>query len=287
LIRIDPRPQEISQDWLDRAEALTAELRACEDDGLAIEQSARKTAAEKRRAIIDNNSEHWRNLKRTLLGWSHNKCWYSELSDVGSDFHVDHFRPKGRTKNIDGGVEEGYWWLAFEWSNYRVAVAWCNSLHRTTDQDAAKGKGDSFPLRHGSSRATLDEDVDGEYPYLLDPLNAEDVLLMSFDETGRPIATVEGWAKLRVEKTVEILHLDAPRMTEERQRIWRQCASRLDNAAQALRVPTEEHSHFHDKTAKDWISEVREMLDPKHELSAVAHACVASSQYKWARNLLR
>ena len=74
-------------------------------------------------------------------------------------------------------------------------------------------------------------------------------------------------------------------MTEARQKIWRDCERRLQRAHDALNAPADTYSTDREKTARDWIQEVCEMLRPDSELSAVARACVAKSEHVWARNL--
>ena len=60
-------------------------------------------------------------IRNWLLEQFHNKCWYTEAQDAVSSFHVDHFRPKTRALDLEGNACEGYWWLAFEWTNYRIS----------------------------------------------------------------------------------------------------------------------------------------------------------------------
>ena len=73
------------------------------------------------KAFIDANSGVWGEIKNELLEMSHGKCWYSEAPDAVSDWHVDHFRPKKRALDEDKTEHEGYYWLAFDWKNYRIA----------------------------------------------------------------------------------------------------------------------------------------------------------------------
>lgn len=93
--------------WLVKADKLLAQLKAAPD-----------TAA--RKAIIDANDKFWGKLKNWLLELSHEKCWFSESKDCFSHWDVEHYRPKKSAKDIDGTEHEGYWWLAFDWHNYRI-----------------------------------------------------------------------------------------------------------------------------------------------------------------------
>lgn len=286
MIHIRVRPEEISHDWLEKAANLTAQLIACVDDGEDVSQEIRKTAIQKRREIVDKNQPVWKDLKEVLMKWSHNKCWYSEVRDVGSDFHVDHFRPKGSVKNPGEEEREGYWWLAFDWRNYRIAAAWCNSPHKA-EEGPAKGKQNQFPLSNKCVPARCPEEVALEEPALLDPTNEFDVLLIDFDETGLPQPVMEGWNQHRVLTTRRVLHLDAPRMVEARQEVWRRCHHALLQAHSALNLSADEHRKRDDQNAMAWIRRVCEMLRPDAPLSAVARACVLKSEFRWAMPLLK
>lgn len=284
LVRV--RDTDVPADWLKRAQALREQLVLCADDPPNVAKP--KSAAQKRKKLIDANQKVWTELKETLLEWSHRKCWYSELKDPGSDMHVDHFRPKGRVRNPGEPDREGYWWLAFSWENYRISVAWCNSPHKGKSKKApAKGKHDQFPLgKNGVIATSPDEDLDAEDVVLLDPVDPDDVLLLDFDESGLPVPTADGWSAERVAKTVDVLHLDAPRMKEARQRLWRRCQRLLDEANELVNQPDGERS-VKDKTMlKRRLRDIRDLLAPEAELSAVARACVKRSAHPWALSIL-
>ena len=90
MMQIFVRPNEIEPEWREKSIRLTEELVECKDDA-----DGKRTADDKRKEIIDRNQRHWGSIKETLMRWSFQKCWYSELRDSGSDYHVDHYRPKG------------------------------------------------------------------------------------------------------------------------------------------------------------------------------------------------
>ncbi len=285
MIHVKVRAEDISPEWLEKAHKLTDALLACVDDGPDVLLTERLTAKEKRRKILDKHDSVWKELKDVLASWSYGKCWYSELRELGSDYHVDHFRPKGRVKNDGEAERDGYWWLAFDWLNYRLAVSWCNSKHRDRADGEATGKADQFPLKPGTSPISIGGDVEAESPVLLDPTRERDVLLLDFDETGLPVPSAAGWNAERVMATRRILHLDAERMVDARRQVWRDCMRRLRKADEAINAPATLHTVQHDKTAEDLIEEICQMLRPDAELSAVAHACVLKSKYIWAKRL--
>lgn len=124
---------------------------------------------------------------RDIVG---NKCWYCETHLEGADPNVDHFRPKGRVREVDGelnntaATSHGYWWLAFEHLNYRLAAMHANQ--RRVDTETAGGKWDYFPIRgeraaEGTPWPNIQEDI-----LALDPCAATDVALLAFDLDGNP-----------------------------------------------------------------------------------------------------
>lgn len=154
------------QEWVDEANAITAALRAAPD--------APATAA-----ILSRHDGFWRDprIGDWLYDQFHDKCWYSEAQESVTSIHVDHYRPKGRPKDeLGGATSDGYWWLAFEWSNFRI----CGQLLNIKE-------GDLFPVVEGP-RCTHDRFVplQLEAPMLLDPTDDDNVGLLSYelDEGG-------------------------------------------------------------------------------------------------------
>jgi hypothetical protein len=139
---------------------------------------------------INDHSKQLSIVKNLLRRWSNNKCWYSEgRSDI---FHlrVDHFRPKNELaliKNKDSYREArtfdtapGYWWLAFDWKNFRLTGEIVNSY-----------KGSYFPLRTGSAVASQpNQNHNAEVHVLLDPTIEADTNLLTFNIDGMPTPSV-------------------------------------------------------------------------------------------------
>jgi uncharacterized protein (TIGR02646 family) len=138
------------------------------------------------RAEINKRSEIWASLKDALGELSFRKCWYCESMENRSDMAVDHFRPKNKVMECTAHL--GYWWLAFDHSNYRFACGYCNSPHENDDQEKTLGKGTHFPLIeearriHGSGG-----DLTDEQPTLLDPTVPMDPSLLWFTDDGRAV----------------------------------------------------------------------------------------------------
>ena len=241
-------------DWVAEAEAVTQQLRD------AVNKQARD-------AIIDANDGLWRDnrIREWLLGQFNNKCWYSEAQDSAASIHVDHYRPKGRVKQERGAKpEEGYWWLAFTWDNYRI----CGQLLNVK-------KGDLFPIIEGM-RCTADNTVrlELEAPVLIDPLS-DQTRLISYekDEDACIAVAAAGITEsdiTRATATIEILGLNLrQRLNEKRNEFWDKCMMKIaeyQNASgpHALRV-------FTQSSAK---AALKEMIDYKSEFSSVSEACI-------------
>ena len=261
LVRVDPTA--IPRDWLDKAARLTTELAALD-------------SPEERRAYIERHQPVWKELKAILLGFSRGKCWYSEAREICSDYHVDHFRPKGRAGNLDGSAREGYWWLAFDWNNYRIAAGVCNSPHKD-DEDKVCGKHDYFPLKSGSPFAKApNDDLRDEVIYLLDPCDPADPPLLTFDESGMPVprAPMGTWAALRARESARLYHLHYTPLVEERKKVWalvRRCVAVLETL---LQKTEEEVGPTLEQDRKRAVEDLLRLIAPEAELAGTARAAL-------------
>lgn len=253
--------KEPDPDWIVRADALTKRLKA---PGMS---------ATKREKLIDDNEGLWKELKSWLQSLSSGKCWYSEARDCASYWHVDHFRPKIKIQDLDGNEYEGYWWLAFEWSNYRLAGGAINIPKST-----------KFPVREGTCWAcSPDDDVDDEFPYLLDPTCPGDPPLLNFSEQGRPIPGEphDVWNKERADKSIEILNLDSDNLNRERQRVWNTCSKYARMVLLCKDTISQTASIAKKQKMADGLDELRKMVSRDTEFSAVADRCIRAQGSKW------
>lgn len=241
------------QDWLDDAEEVTQQLRdAAEAD---------------RDAIIEANKGLWidNRIRNWLLSQFNNKCWYSEAQESVSSIHVDHYRPKGRVKQkLCAEPEEGYWWLAFDWNNYRI----CGQLLNVK-------KGDLFPICEGV-RCTPANPVslELEAPTLIDPRKDETRLISYEKDEADCIAVVAAGVVdsdfARAKMTIEILGLNIrPRLNEKRNEFWDKCMMKIDEyqhaqGPQALRQVLQASA----------TSTLKEMIAYSAEFSSISEACI-------------
>lgn len=218
-----------------------------------------------RNKLIDDHSNHWGRLKPWLLCLSGGKCWFTEAREIASHLDVEHYRPKKFARNIKGPVRDGYWWLAFDFMNFRIAGTVPN-----------RKKGVWFPLRHGSPCSSFTRRCEGdEIPHFLDPTNAHDVTLLAFDEEGKavPAPGISRWDYVRVRRTVERLKLSEHQaLTEERRKVWQQ----VDNLIRRYKSALVEarYSAAARERAKGAARDIAELTKPNAQLSAVAKWCV-------------
>lgn len=173
---------------------------------------------EQRRVYIKSHA-HWSSLKPWLLELGAT-CWYCESSLYRAEWDVDHFRPK-RAPTIrreNHPTHAGYWWLAYEWRNFRISCHRCNRLVRDSD-GALRGKGNEFPVRDEARRAmSQDAALEDEEPLLLDPCVEADTRLLvhTMDGVVAPAADVGSWEYERAEYTLRQLYIDDPGIVERK-----------------------------------------------------------------------
>ncbi|WP_303749737.1 HNH endonuclease family protein [Stenotrophomonas pigmentata] len=199
-----------------------------------LTQAWRESAASARQELLDAadsaarkvilrkvaSSDIWRSFYELLPENLKKKCWYCESTDIRADTPVDHFRPKNKVESVLD--HSGYWWLAFEWTNYRCACTFCNSK-RVFDETVG-GKACKFPLVNPERRAFSPTDIqelDDEIPDFLDPFNPDDEKLLWFDRDGKPESKPEATEEevRKVSNSIEMFHLHETRIVRARNRI--------------------------------------------------------------------
>jgi hypothetical protein len=243
------------QDWINDAQTITDQL-----------QTAKNEA--ERKVIIDTNQALWRDdrIRNWLLSQFNNKCWYTEASESVSSIHVDHYRPKGRVRDLDGNENDGYWWLAFNWKNYRI----CGQLINIK-------KNDIFPIAEG-----LRANSEGgelllklEAPVIIDP-REEAARLISYEKDedaciAIPSADISDKERFRAEKTIELLGLNRlARLNQKRAGFWDSCRMAIADYKggaddpQAIRLVNQASA----------IKKLKEKVTYEEEFSSVSEACI-------------
>lgn len=232
--------------------------------------AAQKKTKKERDEFIEKNARVWQELKPSLEKLSHGKCWFSEAKETVSHMHVEHFRPKKKVIDLENSKNEvdGYWWLTFDCSNFRVAGQIPNCK-----------KGNFFPLRDESRRATAAKPSIADEDHLfLDPTKKKDVLLVTYAPDGSMQSRPKNnaWEEKRVQKTVECFGLnDFPNLTDARRQVWQDCQTLIDavfnNLAESEKCGG---SPALQAVAESKMDELGKMVRKNVPFSSVAMACI-------------
>ena len=202
----------LSAAWKSKAKRAQADLeKAFNRIQKASNAQQRQARVEAFKKLISKKAPVWSSLKKELQKLSYGKCWYCESREKRSDMAVDHFRPKNAVFECKAHL--GYWWLACDPKNYRLACSFCNSQHKTPGRKKSLGKGTHFPLLNEKRRVYESSgDISKEANALLDPVVGFDTTLVSFSEDGlaAPVYTKKSAPKhhKRAAATIEILNLN-------------------------------------------------------------------------------
>ncbi len=222
---------------------------------------------EGRNQFIDAKSGHWGKLKPWLFSLSHGKCWFTEGRDICSHKDVEHFRPKKEAKDIDGTIRDGYWWLAFDYSNFRA----CGNVPN-------RKKGGWFPLHATSPYSSFDCPCEeSEIRYLLDPTDPEDVNLIAFNEEGNavPAPGISKWETLRVDESIKRLKLnDHDELPKERRKVWQEVSKAIELYLKFKGRIGSGGNIGADDRLREQIRIIKSRTEEKAELSSVAKWCL-------------
>ncbi len=205
---------------------------------------------------------------------------------------VDHFRPKNRVSEEDCGNHHGYWWLAFDWRNFRFCCTYCNSRREDLTTGTMGGKADRFPLRDETKRCRTPEDlISDEQPVLLDSTVRADPALLWFDEDGtaRPNTNDEkSWPYRRAKESIEIYHLNHTGLKEARLEVSRDCQRMVGEGDEAWKEYSQ-GSPVAEEKFKQAVEFLGERLTDNAEYSAAARSTVMglrSGDRPWLDTLL-
>lgn len=236
---------------------------------------ATKTSAAERAQHFKKNGI-WGELKQWLAATSHQKCWYCEAKSFRAPCEVDHFRPKlGTTSSRIRVVgHEGYYWLAYNWTNFRLSCIRCNRKEKDESR-ILHGKGNDFAVQD-ETRRCLNEagNIQDETPTLLDPCCRDDTTLLAncIDGEVKPAARPGTWEYERARYTIDILGFNSYEVPEQKRKQLNLLSTLID-AASPLLIPTIQ-SHLKDHMADD------------HEYSSFYRSAIgAYRDKKWIEEL--
>jgi hypothetical protein len=188
---------------------------------------------------------------------------------------VDHFRPKNSVAECKGHT--GYWWLAFDWTNYRFSCTFCNTYGSRQARGTEGGKHNHFPLWDDSRRAWKPKDrLLSEQPLLLDPISASDPPLLWFDPDGSAVphprcGAEDSYLYSRARNSIRFYHLNQPDILERRQAICRELI-RLVDQADLLYSSYEDGDMTARAALASNLAALRNAISEKAEYSATARA---------------
>ena len=254
------------------------------DEGAELTRQLMALSEEDRDAFIEKNKTYWGKLKEHYKKLSSGKCWYTEAIDISSHYHMDHFRPKKETKALKtrcsiptGNNSEAYWWLAFDWENYRYS----SSIPNTS-------KNAYFPLKVGTPIAHNKAELSEEWPGLIDPTDPNDVMLIAFNEAGEvcPACTYDNdWHSIRVRLSIRVYDLNNISLVEARKQIQNQCETKIRKLINVRKAYPDTNSSEFRKVFRECILDLRSMIQPEAELSSVARNYIRNYPEEFIRNI--
>ena len=278
MIYIDIEDLDVPDQWLEKAKAARAEVAAARES--------------ERSKIINKHQNLWKDLKDALRALSYKKCWYCESKDNRSDNAVDHFRPKGNVKDADP-PHRGYWWLAFDWRNYRFACTYCNSIRKGAGGESG-GKQDYFPLVDEAARArSEDQSINDEIPGLLDPVSPFDVQLLAFADDGNATTVTDqedSWDFKRAKVSIRRYHLDHVDILERRAALMKEVRNKLKAAQRHLvRYQRDRTDAYAKSNYESMLCDVYRAARKRSEFSAAVRYTIAgmSETNEVAKSLLQ
>lgn len=263
MIYINIDNHEPEEDWLNRADNLTANLLAAAD-------------ADARNQIIEDNQGMWGELKQHFCNVLHRKCWYSESVNDFAHCHVDHFRPKGRALAEDGADKGGYWWLAFNWRNYRYSGPAGNTRKR-----------DYFHVNANKAVSHADA-IENEDIRFLDPCEPGDPEKLKFNNEGVISPKNEDETTrdfIQAEYTIRRMNLNMPGLVEGRRGNYRKAAIIIRETQALLALQDINHNMARHQVIKSKMKELHELANKFSPYSAAVKYCLKESGLEWAVNI--
>lgn len=161
----------------------------------------------------------WKELRIHLVIIFHNRCAYCQRN-LGNDVRVcevEHYRPKGKVD--EDAQHPGYWWLAYEPTNYLPACKECNGLVKGNRfpllDERQRVRNISTDLENDALSVDLYQDLTQEQPVLLNPYQDDPDDYLSFltvskaSEINSPgLAIPREESKTRGAKIIEFLRLN-------------------------------------------------------------------------------
>ncbi|WP_375460065.1 hypothetical protein [uncultured Enterovirga sp.] len=251
------------------------------EDAAAALDILSKLEGAARPKFIGENYAIWSQLKACMSALSHDKCWYSEKRIAVSELEVDHWRPKSRVTGADP-PHKGYWWLAFDWKNFRLAYSLINKRRTDVREGNVQGKGCHFPLIDETARVpdAVSASTVGERPKLIDPCVASDVLLLDYAvEDGLVVerfkAADDELKFSRANESIDLFHLNEGNLIVDRHELfvainhWARKIEDLEQRRAADILTVSQEAEY-----DDLINRVGDYINASAPFSAFTRACL-------------
>lgn len=238
---------------------------------------------ERRAEVIANYRSRWTECREAMSALSYGKCWYLECKNPGTDDDVDHFRPKA------GIAEEpshpGYYWLAFEWTNFRLSCHRANRPRRNRVTGETGGKATHFPLVDPRKRAWNEEDdLAGEIPALFDPTVPSDPTMLTFRPDGTvalsPKYKDNPVAEVRFDQSRRHLHLNWPTFCDERVTLYNSIERTIDRGTELAPYGLS-GMHTASPAFHNIVKDLWRLMKPSADYSMAARAYIESFSHEW------
>ncbi|AXT55388.1 hypothetical protein D1815_06315 [Aquimarina sp. AD1] len=251
------------QDWIERADDITAELlNAKEED---------------RQTIIEKNKGLWSELKSHLKDLNHNKCWYSDSKNDSAHCHIDHFRPKGRALDEEGKDKGGYWWLAFEWTNFRYSAPVENIRKR-----------DYFHVNANKAN-TPNDSLEIEDIRFLDPTEIEDPTKLAFTNEGMvtPKSTIPAERNyIQAEYTIRRMNLNKLEMKETRKDKFFKTSILIKQTNKLVLKQDKNFCIVRKGVIQEKMKQLLALASSTSEYASAVQFCMKSAGLEWVDNIL-
>jgi uncharacterized protein (TIGR02646 family) len=264
MIFIDLENNPPNDDWVRRAEVVTQQL-------------IHEPNIDAKKAIIEANKELWSELKNHLRDLRKRKCWYTESVNDGAHCHVDHFRPKTNALDENGIDQGGYWWLAFQWMNYRYSGPASNVR-----------KKDYFPVLRNKAN-NYGDNISIEEILLLDPVVIGDPGKLAFDIEGKAIPKSQDITSRdyrRAKYSIEKYNLNSEGLKEGRRQKQVDAGKLINQSQNLIALQTVNHDQARENEIMRIWKELRKLAHPDSEYSAAIKYHLKSSGHDWAADLV-
>lgn len=170
-------------------------------DALATVENKIQSGATLESSDFDGGIFNGKGVKKQLLADQNQKCAFCEVTMAGDYGAVEHYRPKTCWKENDNDKLNypGYYWLAYEWTNFLCSCDKCNSAAR---------KGNLFPLRNPAKRGIANRNISREVPLIINPTVEDPGLFLRFKKYIAVANIIDGIISDKGSSTIKIFDLN-------------------------------------------------------------------------------